>query len=78
MPRLPRISGKDTVRALQRANFTVFDQTGSHMYLHRFDGAQFGPRVTVPVHGNKTLAPKTLKMILQYAGLSIEEFIDLL
>lgn len=78
MPRLPRVSGKDTVRALKRAGFEQFDQTGSHVYLHRFDGVQFGPRVTVPVHGNQTLAPKTLKSILLAAVLSVEEFAEYL
>ena len=37
MPRLPHSS--------------PFDQTGSHAYLHRFDGTSFGPCVTVPIHG---------------------------
>jgi len=78
MPRLPRISGKDAIRALRQAGFAVFDQTGSHVYLHRFDGAQFGPRVTVPVHGSKTLAPKTLKRIIESAGLNLDRFIELL
>jgi predicted RNA binding protein YcfA (HicA-like mRNA interferase family) len=78
MPRLPRISGKDAIRALKQAGFTVFDQTGSHVYLHRFDGSRYGPRVTVPIHGNKTLAPKTLKCILDSAGVSIQNFTDLL
>ena len=36
------------------------------------------PRVTIPVHGQKTLAPKTLKSILQAAGLGVEEFISYL
>ena len=78
MPRLPRVSGKETVKALQRAGFRAFDQSGSHVYLHKFDGQKFGPRVTVPVHGNKTLAPKTLQSILKAAGVSVEELIDLL
>jgi len=75
MPRLPRISGKECINALRKAGFTVFDQSGSHVYLHRFDGERFGPRVTVPVHGTKTLAPKTLKSILKATDLSVEEFI---
>ena len=78
MPRLPRASGKDTVRALQHSGFRVFAQSGSHVYLHKFDGEKFGPRVTVPVHGNKTLAPKTLQSILRAAGLTVDDFIELL
>ena len=78
MPRLPRISGKDTIRALRQAGLVPFDQTGSHVYLHRFDGTTFGPRVTVPIHGQKILAPKTLLRILESAGLSVDEFIALI
>ena len=78
MSRLPRVTGKDTVRALHRAGFRIFDQTGSHVYLNKFDGMKFSTRVTIPIHGNKTLAPKTLKSIINVAELSIEEFIELL
>ncbi|MFH1824936.1 MAG: type II toxin-antitoxin system HicA family toxin [Candidatus Firestonebacteria bacterium] len=78
MPKLPRVSGKETIRAIRRAGFRIFDQTGSHVYLNKFDGDRFGPRVTVPIHGNKTLAPKTLKSVLKASNLSIEEFIELL
>ena len=78
MPRLPRVSGKETVRALQRAGFVVFDQEGSHVYLHRRIGDRFTHRVTVPVHGQRILKPKTLKSILKAAGLTISKFTDLL
>jgi len=78
MPRLPRVTGKETIRALQRAGFEVFDQSGSHVYLHRWSGAGWSPRVTVPIHSGKTLKPKTLSYIIEQAGLSVEEFSDLL
>lgn len=78
MPRLPRVSGKDLVRALNRAGFKILDQTGSHVYLHKYDGSQFGPRVTIPVHGQKTLAPKTLKSILAAVGISVQNLATLL
>ncbi|MFI5350103.1 MAG: type II toxin-antitoxin system HicA family toxin [Elusimicrobiota bacterium] len=74
MSRLPRVTGKDAIRALRRLEFFVFDQTGSHIYLHRRSGDQYGPRVTVPVHAGRTLKPKTLQAILSAAGVSIEDF----
>lgn len=74
MPRLPRISGKDTVQALRRAGFVVFDQEGSHVYLHLRIGDRFTHRVTVPVHGKSILKPKTLKSILKAAGLTVSRF----
>lgn len=78
MPRLPRVSGKDAVHALLRAGFVVFDQEGSHLYLHRQTGDRFTHRVTVPVHGKRILKPKTLKSILKAAGLTVAQFSNLL
>ncbi|MDE2510593.1 MAG: type II toxin-antitoxin system HicA family toxin [Elusimicrobia bacterium] len=74
MTRLPRVTGKDAVRALRRLGFEAFDQTGSHVYLHRRDGDRFGPRVTIPVHAGQILKPKTLQAILAAAGVSADEF----
>lgn len=74
-PRQPRISGKDVVVALKRAGFVPVHIEGSHHYLEPPEG---GALVTVPVHTNKILKPKTLKSIINQAGLSIQEFIELL
>ena len=78
MPPLPRVTGKHTIRALKRAGFEVFDQSGSHVYLHRWTGTGWSARVTVPVHAGRTLRPKTLSAILAQTGLSVEEFTTLL
>ena len=78
MPRLPRVSGKQAIRALLRAGFIQFDQEGSHIYLHRRIGDHFTHRVTVPVHGKRILKPKTLKSILKASGLTVARFNDLL
>ncbi|MBI2061319.1 MAG: type II toxin-antitoxin system HicA family toxin [Nitrospirae bacterium] len=72
---MPRIPGKEAVRVLPRAGFEVFDQEGSHVYLHKRVGDSFAGRVTIPLHGKKILKPKTLKSILQQAGLKVEDFI---
>ena len=76
MVRLPRISGKDTVRKLKNFGFEVFDQTGAHVYLHKWDAEQnnWSQRVTVPVHGNKTLKLGTLKSILRQAEIDVDGF----
>lgn len=74
-PRQPRISGKDVVAALKRAGFIPVYIEGSHHYLEPSEG---GTLVTVPVHTNKILKPKTLKSIIHQAGLSTQEFIELL
>jgi Predicted periplasmic or secreted lipoprotein len=74
-PRQPRISGKDMVAALRRAGFILVYIEGSHHYLEPSGG---GALVTVPVHTNKILRPKTLKSIIDRAGLTTEELINLL
>ncbi|UCG44397.1 MAG: type II toxin-antitoxin system HicA family toxin, partial [candidate division WOR-3 bacterium] len=58
------------MRALQRAGFEQLRSHGSHFYLyHRAKDSL----VTLPVHGGKTLAPKTLLSILKQAKLTPEE-----
>jgi predicted RNA binding protein YcfA (HicA-like mRNA interferase family) len=69
--KLPRVTGEKAVKALQHAEFSLVHVRGSHHYLHNHVHDCI---VTVPVHSKKTLAPKTLKSILEQAHLSIEEF----
>ena len=63
------------MKALRRAGFEQIRCHGSHLYLyHRTRDAL----VTVPVHAGKTIAPKTLQSILKQAGISPDEFAQLL
>jgi predicted RNA binding protein YcfA (HicA-like mRNA interferase family) len=73
--RLPRVTGKDTIKALQRAGFATVRSHGSHFYLYHREKDTL---VTVPVHAGRTLAPKTLKSILEQAGLTPDAFSELL
>ena len=73
MPKLPVVSARDCIKALQRVGFEISRQRGSHITLHR-DSPQ--GRTTVPNHG--TLKPGMLHKIIKDAGLTVEEFIDLL
>ncbi|MFZ3129514.1 MAG: type II toxin-antitoxin system HicA family toxin [Desulfosporosinus sp.] len=63
------------VAALRRAGFILVYIEGSHHFLEPSEG---GALVTVPVHTNKILKPKTLKSILEQAGLNIQELKELL
>ncbi len=74
MPRLPAGKPVDVIRALQRAGFVLDHSTGSHQFFRHPDRAGI---VTVPFH-RKDLKRGTLKSILEQAGLSTEEFIQLL
>jgi predicted RNA binding protein YcfA (HicA-like mRNA interferase family) len=75
MSGLPVISGRDTVAALQRIGYVVMRQKGSHIRLRHPTDSRRVP-VTVPDH--KELKSGTLRTIIRDAGLSVEEFRDLL
>ena len=74
--RLPTLDGRAVIRALTKAGFEVVRVTGSHFRLIR----RSDPRrqTTVPVHKGRDLPRGTLHDIIAQAGLTDEEFIDLL
>jgi len=72
MPRLPRISGAETIRILKRLGFVEVRQRGSHVVLKRETRTgQAG--CVVPLH--RELAIGTLRGILKQAGVAAEEFV---
>jgi len=73
MPRLPRISGAETIRALEKLGFVKTRQRGSHVVLRR-TGLQGVTGCVVPLH--QELAVGTLRGILKQAGVTAEEFHD--
>ena len=68
MPRLPRVSGAEAVRTLERLGFVVVRQRGSHIVMRR--GAA---GCVVPNHREMKLG--TLAGVLRQAGVSVEEFV---
>ena len=75
MPKLYRVSGKATIRALDKLGFYVVQQRGSHVVLKKTtDKGDIG--CVVPVH--KELAIGTLRGILRQARVSPDEFIGIL
>lgn len=75
MSRLPVVSGRDVVRALQSIGYVVVRQRGSHLRLRHLSDASRKP-TTVPDH--REVKPGTLHSILRDANLSVEGFRDLL
>ncbi|TRO55972.1 type II toxin-antitoxin system HicA family toxin [Candidatus Bathyarchaeota archaeon] len=71
---LPVLSGRDVVKALSNAGFVVVGRKGSHIRMKRKDGRTLV--VIVPDH--REVAAGTLKSILRQAGLSREEFLELI
>ena len=73
MPKLPQVSGREVVRALEKAGFYFLRQTGSHIHLRRDD-----PFAQVSVPNHRTVKRGTLKSIIEASGLSVDEFLELL
>ena len=71
MPKLPRVSGAEVVRALGRLGFAVARQRGSHIMLRRGSSG-----CVVPNH--RELKTGTLAGVLKQAGVSAEDFMNAL
>jgi predicted RNA binding protein YcfA (HicA-like mRNA interferase family) len=75
MTRLPTLTAKEAVAALQRGGFVVSRTSGSHCRLvHASDPTR---KVTVPIHRGD-LPRGTLRAIIAQAGLTMAEFVALL
>lgn len=73
--RLPSLTARDVIRALERAGFVVSRTSGSHCRLvHVSNPAR---KVTIPVHSGD-LKRGTLRAIVAQAGLTVAEFLALL
>ena len=70
--KLPQVRPRECITAPQHAGFIISRQSGSHVILK-----QGGRRVIVPRH-NKPLTEGTLRSIIDQAGLTDEEFLNLL
>ena len=82
MPKLPRVSSAEAIRALEGLGFIKVRQRGSHAVLKKRlpiddeDNPQGAIEVgcVIPMQ-RKTLAVGTLKSILNQAGISVEDFL---
>lgn len=75
MAKLPRLSGKEVLKILARQGFVVERQRGSHVILAKETST--GKRTTVvPLHGE--IDRGTLLEIIRQAGLTREEFLNLI
>lgn len=72
MPRLPRVSGAEAIRALERLGFERVRQRGSHIILKRVGTTEVNGCV-VPLHAE--LAIGTLRGILKQATVTVDAFL---
>jgi len=73
MSKLPRISGRECVKVLEKAAFIFRRQKGSHITLTRKE-----PYAQVIVPDHKELGKGILRSLIRETGLSVDEFIRLL
>ena len=74
MTKLPRLTAREICSVLEKLDFTIVRQSGSHIIYKNAEGK----RATVPFHAAKILHPKILKSILRDAGLTAEDLARLL
>ena len=67
MPKLPRVSGAEVIRALQRLGFEKIRQNGSHVVMRCGSSG-----CVVPLHSEVKVG--TLAGVLRQAGVSADEF----
>jgi predicted RNA binding protein YcfA (HicA-like mRNA interferase family) len=73
MSKLPSISGKECVKALEKIDFYQKRRESSHIILRRDE-----PFAQVVVPDHDQIAKGTLRAIIRDTDLTVEEFITLL
>ena len=74
MSRLPILSARKVIRALEQIGFEVVRQKGSHVRLKHEDGRV----VTVPIHAGQDISRGLLRKILRDAELTPQKLKELL
>jgi len=73
MAKLPVISGKKAIKAFEKAGFVKCRQRGSHVNMKKE-----GEPVLLPVPLHRELKRSLLRDLIRDAGLTTEQFVDLL
>ncbi len=74
MSRLRRITGREALKALQRAGFVLIRTKGSHHFIRHADGRA----TVVPIHAGEILGPGLFNQILKDAEIEREAFEEFL
>jgi len=73
VPRLPVISGREAVQAFEKAGWEHVRTRGDHMIM-----TKPGVRVNLSIPDHRELDRGTLRKLVALAGLSVDEFLELL
>tara|TARA_Y100000034_G_C6837383_1_gene378530 strand:- start:670 stop:900 length:231 start_codon:yes stop_codon:yes gene_type:complete len=72
LAKLPRLTGKEVAKVVEKLGFIYSHTTGSHMIYKHPDGR----RTTIPHHSGEELGPGLLnKIIKKDLGLTRDEFL---
>ena len=72
MAKLPRLTGKEVAKVVEKLGFVFDHQTGSHMIFKHPDGR----KTAIPHHPGEELGPGLLTKIIKYdLQISREEFL---
>ena len=74
MTKLPRLTGKEVVAALRKAEFDVIRIKGSHHFMRHKDGRT----TVVPVHSGEKIGPGLMSKVLHDCEMTPEDFRSLL
>ncbi len=75
MAKLPRLTGKEVAKVVEKLGFIYSHTTGSHMVYKHSDGR----RTTIPHHAGEEIGPWLLnKIIKKDLEITREEFVELM
>jgi predicted RNA binding protein YcfA (HicA-like mRNA interferase family) len=67
-------SGERIIRAFQKAGWRMARQKGSHVILQKEDAEAI---LSIPIHAGKNVKRGTLRGLIRDAGLTVDEFLEL-
>ena len=73
MEKLANISGREAAKAFEKVGWGSLGQVGSHLVM-----VKPGIRVNLSIPQHKELSVGTLRALVRHAGLTVEEFLELL
>ncbi|HYA43238.1 MAG TPA: type II toxin-antitoxin system HicA family toxin [Syntrophobacteraceae bacterium] len=73
MVKLGNISGKEAVKAFEKAGWRAIGQVGSHLVM-----VKEGVRVNLSIPQHKELSIGTLRKLISLSGMTVDKFLKLL
>ena len=73
MGKLASISGKEAVKVFEKLGWKIRGQVGSHVVMTRENA-----KVNLSIPQHKELATGTLRKLIRHAGITVDEFLELL